>query len=329
MKYKAFISYRRSDSSERAQLVKLAIMEQGYEEDDIFLDLHSIHEGEFPEHIKKALHDTEFFIMLISKDSFDRNVEKDYYLDEIQLALDLRLKIIPVVFDSLNVNDLPIPKVFADKNLKLKNSISYYPEYPKAFNEKLAEFMKPSTRTFVDLIIMPTLILTIYAIVSLLGGLALWVYDNCFMSNEEQVETVSNNLQVCDGALLYIVPGKTYVYHTDSQDIQCFEGNEAPLLNGSVSTTQVAQAGFWTVSIGLVYELSRTRLKPRGNGKSVLAYLAVGVSIVAGVGLGCTIERMIFPKQYALPIREKLEQKEFWNQVVNKRFSHQNSFLIE
>lgn len=59
MRYKAFISYRRSDSSERAQLVKLAIMEQGYEENDIFLDLHSIHEGEFPQHIKEALHDTD------------------------------------------------------------------------------------------------------------------------------------------------------------------------------------------------------------------------------------------------------------------------------
>lgn len=329
MKYKAFISYRRSDSSERAQLVKLAIMEQGYEENDIFLDLHSIHEGEFPQHIKEALHDTEFFIMLISKDSFNRNVEKDYYLDEIQLALDLRLRIIPVVFDSLNVDDLPIPKVLADKNLKLKNSISYYPEYPKAFKEKLAEFMKPSTRTFVDLIKMPTLIFIVYAVVSLIGGFALWVYDNYFMSNEEQIETVSNNLQVCDGVLLYSLPGKTYVYHTNNQDIQCFEGNEVPLVNGLVSTAQVTQAGFWTVSVGLVYELSRTRLKPQGNGKSVLAYLAVGVSIVAGVGLGCTLERMIFPKQYALPIRAKLEHKEFWNQVVNKRFSRQDSILIE
>lgn len=329
MKYKAFISYRRSDSSERAQLVKLAIMEQGYEEHDIFLDLHSIHEGEFPQHIKEALHDTEFFIMLISKDSFNRNVEKDYYLDEIQLALDFRLRIIPVVFDSLNVDDLPIPKVLTDKNFKLKNSISYYPEYPKAFKEKLAEFMKPSTRAFVDLIKMPTLILTVYAVVSLIGGFALWVYDNYFMSNEEQIETVSNNLQVCDGVLLYSLPGKTYVYHTNNQDIQCFEGNEVPLVNGLVSTAQVTQAGFWTVSVGLVYELSRTRLKPQGNGKSVLAYLAVGVSIVAGVGLGCTLERMIFPKQYALPIRAKLEHKEFWNQVVNKRFSRQNSILIE
>lgn len=329
MKYKAFISYRRSDSSERAQLVKLAIIEQGYEENDIFLDLHSIHEGEFPQHIKEALHDTEFFIMLISKDSFNRNVEKDYYLDEIQLALDLRLRIIPVVFDSLNVDDLPIPKVLADKNLKLKNSIFYYPEYPKAFKEKLADFMKPSTRTLVDLIKMPTLIFIVYAVVSLIGGFALWVYDNYFMSNEEQIETVSNNLQVCDGVLLYSLPGKTYVYHTNNQDIQCFEGNEVPLVNGLVSTAQVTQAGFWTVSVGLVYELSRTRLKPQGNGKSVLAYLAVGVSIVAGVGLGCTLERMIFPKQYALPIRAKLEHKEFWNQVVNKRFSRQNSILIE
>ena len=75
-KYKAFISYRRTDSSERAQLVKLAIMEQGYNEDDIFLDLHSIHEGDFPQHIKTALHDTEFFILLLSNDSFKRNLEK-------------------------------------------------------------------------------------------------------------------------------------------------------------------------------------------------------------------------------------------------------------
>ena len=329
MKYKAFINYRRSDSSERAQLVKLAIMEQGYEENDIFLDLHSIHEGEFPQHIKEALHDTEFFIMLISNDSFNKHVEKDYYLDEIQLALDLKLRIIPVLFDALNVDDLPIPNVFAEKNLKLKNSISYYPEYPKAFREKLAEFMKPSTRTFVDLIKMPALILTIYAGVSLIGGIALWCYDNCFMSSEEQIETVSNNLQVCDGLLLYSLPDKTYVYHTNNQDIQCFEGNEIPLVNGLVSTAQVTQAGFWTVSVGLVYELSRTRLKPHGNGKSVLAYLAVVVSIVAGVGLGCTLERMIFPKQYALPIRAKLEQKEFWNQVVTTRFSRQKSILIE
>lgn len=329
MRYKAFISYRRSDSSERAQLVKLAIMEQGYEENDIFLDLHSIHEGEFPQHIKEALHDTEFFIMLISKDSFNKHVEKDYYLDEIQLALDLKLRIIPVLFDALNVDDLPIPKVLAEKNLKLKNSISYYPEYPKAFREKLAEFMKPSTRTFVDLIKMPALILTIYAGVALIGGIALWCYDNCFMSSEEQIETVSNNLQVCDGVLLYSLPGKTYIYHTNTQEIQCFEGNEVPLVNGLVSTTQVTQAGFWTVSVGFVYELSRSRLKPQGNFKSVLAYVAVGVSIVAGVGLGCGLERMIFPKQYAIPIRAKLEQKEFWNQVVNKRFSRRNTFFIE
>lgn len=329
MKYKAFISYRRSDSSERAQLVKLAIIEQGYEENDVFLDLHSIHEGEFPQHIKEALHDTEFFILLISKDSFNRNVEKDYYLDEIQLALDLKLRIIPVVFDSLNVDNLPIPKLLTEKKLKLKNSISYYPEYPKAFREKLAEFMKPNTRSLFGLIKMPALILTVYAILSLIGGCALWVYDNYFMSDEEQIETVSNNLQVCDGELLYALPEKTYVYHTSTQEIKCFEGHEVPLVNGLVSTAQVTQAGFWTVSVGLVYELSRTRLKPQGNGKSVLAYLAVGVSIVAGVGLGCTIERMIFPKQYALPIKEKLEQKDFWIQVVNKKFSSQNSILIE
>ena len=60
MKYKAFISYRRSDCSELAQLVKLAIEEQGYNEDDIFLDLNSIHEGEFPTHIEEVMQLSEW-----------------------------------------------------------------------------------------------------------------------------------------------------------------------------------------------------------------------------------------------------------------------------
>lgn len=135
MKYKAFISYRRSDSSERAQLVKLAIIEQGYAEGDIFLDLHSIHEGDFPQHIKDALYETEFFILILSNDSFRKNVEKDYYLDEIKMALDLHLKVIPITFDSLNVDKINLPHILVEKGLKLKNGISYYPEYPSALRK--------------------------------------------------------------------------------------------------------------------------------------------------------------------------------------------------
>lgn len=329
MKYKAFISYRRSDSSERAQLIKLAIMEQGYNEEDIFLDLHSIHEGEFPLHIKEALHDTEFFILLLSKDSFRRDVEKDYYLDEIKLALDLNLRIIPIVFDSLNVESLQIPQALVDRNLKIKNSIPYYPEYPKAATERLKEFMKPQKFNFWDLVKMPVLILTIYAIVTLLSCIGMWIYDNYFMSEESQIETVVDNLQIGDGILAYSIPGKTYFYCTKDQRISYFEGSDNAIIHGDVSVNQITQAGFWTVSVGLVYELSRTRLKPHGNAKSVLAYIAVGVSVVAGIGLGCTIERMLFPKQYADPIRDNLQKKDFWLKVVNKKYSVNSTIFIE
>ena len=329
MKYKAFISYRRSDCAERAQLVKLAIMEQGYSEDDIFLDLHSIHEGEFPQHIKDALFNTEFFILLLSNDSFIRNLEKDYYIDEINMALELKLRIIPIVFDNLDVNNLAIPQKLVDKNLKLKNTIPYYPEYPKAFREKLTEFMKPATHNLWDLIKMPTLVLSIYTVVSLISGVGMWIYDNCLMPEEKQIETVADKLQIGDGVLVYSFPEETFVFKTSTQEIKYFYGDDNSLITSSISKDQIIQTGFWTVSVGLVYELSRTRLKPHGNWKSVLAYVAVGISVVAGVGLGCTLERMAFPKQYSNLIHENLYNKGFWQKVVNKKFSQRNTSLIE
>lgn len=304
-------------------------MEQGYNEEDIFLDLHSIHEGEFPQHIKEALHDTEFFILLLSKDSFSRDVEKDYYLDEIMMALDLNLRIIPIVFDSLNVEELPIPQALVDRNLRIKNSIPYYPEYPTAATERLEEFMKPLKYNFWDLVKKPMLILTIYAVVTLLSGIGMWIYDNYFMSEESQIETVVDNLQIGDGILAYSIPGRTYIYDTKTQQISCFKGPDNIIMPVGISGPQITQVGFWTVSVGLVYELSRTRLKPHGNAKSVLAYIAVGVSVVAGIGLGCTIERMLFPKQYADPIRDNLQKKDFWIKVVNKKYSVNSTLFIE
>ena len=53
--YDVFISYRRSDSTERAHLVKEILKSKGYDENRIFLDTHNLHEGEFPENIQNAL----------------------------------------------------------------------------------------------------------------------------------------------------------------------------------------------------------------------------------------------------------------------------------
>lgn len=329
MKYKAFISYRRSDSSERALLVKLAIIEQGYTEGDVFLDLHSIHEGDFPQHIKDALHDTEFFILILSNDSFRKDVEKDYYLDEIKMALDLHLKVIPITFDSLDVNKINLPQILVEKGLQLKNGISYYPEYPSAFKERLNEFMKPQKPTLWNLLKMPTLLLTIYASLTLCGGIGMYVYDNFFMSEMEQVKVVADNVQEGDGLLAYYIPGETYVYSTKTHEIKLLKGNAPAIVGASVSTNQLTQAGFWTVSFGLIYELTHSRLKPHGNSKSVLAYVAVAVSVVAGFGLGCTLERMVFPKQFAKPIQDKLKSKMFWQKVVTQKYLQQRTIFIE
>ena len=327
MKYKAFINYRRSDCSELAQLVKLAIEELGYNEDDIFLDLNSIHEGEFPTHIEEALHNTEFFILLISKNSFKHSDEKDYYLEEIKLALELKLRIIPVFYGSVNINNLEIPQEFVDKNFKLKNGISYVPEYSDAFKRKLSEFMKPNG--IWNLLKMPTLILTIYALLTICGFVIMYIYDNYFMPEKELVETVVENVQVDEGKLVYFTPKETFSYITSSKEIKCFTNKNNPLITSTINLDQTTQVGFWTVSVGLMYEMSRTRLKPHGNSKSVLAYVAVGVSVVAGFGLGCTLERMAFPKQYSSALLEKLHQQVFWQKIMNRLYFKPNIELIE
>lgn len=337
-KYKAFISYRRSDSSARAQLVKLSLMQQGYNDKDIFLDLHSIHEGEFPDRIREALYDTEFFILLISKNSFVQEKEKikehekrekDFYLEEINIALDLHLKVIPVLFDFLKVEDIALPECLEKKHLKLKNSISYYDVYSNTAMEKIAEFMKPKKTTIWNFLKMPLLILTLYAAMTILSGICMYVHDNFFMSDEEQIATMAENVQVGDGKLVYQIPEKTYIYDTARHTIHTFEGRQVLVMGGSISGGQITRLGFWTVSMGLVYELSHSRLKPHGNSKSVLAYVAVCASVVVGVGLGCTLERMLFPKRYSRLITKSLDSTKRWEEVTLRKFSRSNTFFIE
>lgn len=157
----------------------------------------------------------------------------------------------------------------------------------------------------------------------------MYVYDNFFMSEKEQVDVVADNVQEGNGLLAYYISGETYIYSTKTHEVKQLRGNDTAILGASVSTNQLTQAGFWTVSFGLIYELTHSRLKPHGNGKSVLAYVAVAASVVAGFGLGCTLERMIFPKQFAKPIHAQLKSKLFWEKVVTQKYSQQETFFIE
>ncbi len=322
--YDVFISYRRSDSTERAHLVKEILKSKGYDENRIFLDTHSLHEGEFPENIQNALVNSKAFVLLLSKKSIAQrgedkasDVNTDYYYEEIRQALSLKLKFIPVLFDGLKIETLDFPKDIKNQKIFLKNSIEYNPE---TFNDKLSDFLQEQ-KTWRDLFVVPTVILTIYAIITLLSGIGMYVYDNLFLSNDTQIETVINNAIVEDGICYYQLPNEVISYDVKKDSICHLEfGVASAVVNAQLSAEQLYSIGFWSVAVGLAYEIIKSKVKPH-SGKAYIAYIATGVAVIAGVGLGCTLERIMFPVQYSKLIINNVDNNEFWKEVIRKKYS--------
>jgi hypothetical protein len=322
--YDVFISYRRSDSTDRAHLVKEILKAKGYDEERIFLDTHSLHEGEFPENIQKALTNSKAFVLLISKNSIAQKGEgktseanTDYYYEEIRQALTLKLKFIPVLFDGLKIDTLDFPEDIKNQKIFLKNSIEYNPE---TFNYKLSVFLQEQ-KTWRDLFMVPTVILTIYAIITFLSGMGMYVYDNYFLSRDTQIETVVNHLIEEEGICYYQLPNEVVSYNIKLDSISHLEFGGAPaIVNAQLNSEELYGIGFWTVAVGLAYEITKSKVKPHG-GKAYIAYIATGVAVIAGVGLGCTLERVMFPVQYSKAVKNSVDNNEFWKEVIRKKYS--------
>lgn len=324
--YDVFISYRRSDSSERAQLIREILKGKGYDEKRIFLDVHNIHEGEFPERIKSAINESKAFILLISNDSFHGDSKTiDYYYEEIKQALELKIKFIPVLFDGIKIETINLPKEIRGKRLSLKNAISYYPEYKEGFEDRLFSFLKPDKTHFGELFVIPTVILTIFVGVVFLCGLSVYIHDNVFLSREKQIAIVADNIGDKDGSYFYVLPTELITFDPRNDSIAHFEyGGTMPIINSQISSDQLYKVGFWGAIAPIGYGITKYKVKPHGE-RQVLVYVAVAVSVVAGFGLGFAFERMIFPIQLAKPIRKSLDDKNFWNDVLIWKYQSHNS----
>lgn len=138
--FDVFISYRRNGGSEKAQLVKSELQQRGVPDQRIFLDTHSLHEGNFREKIRNAISDSQNVIVIISLGCFDQVKETDYWYLEIREALSQGKNVIPVLFDKISsLSDMNIPEDMAE--LKEKNCVSYQHEYANAAFDKLYTFL--------------------------------------------------------------------------------------------------------------------------------------------------------------------------------------------
>lgn len=138
--YDAFISYRRKGGAEKAQLIKSELRQRGIPDERIFLDTHSLHEGNFEEKIRKAISGSQNIIVIISQGCFDEERQTDYWYLEIREALNQEKNIVPILFDNINsFTNLNVPDSIS--SLKEKNCISYQHEYANAAFDKLCTFL--------------------------------------------------------------------------------------------------------------------------------------------------------------------------------------------
>ena len=138
--FDAFISYRRKGGSEQAQLVKSELRQRGIAENRIFLDTHSLHEGDFKQKIEVAISQSNNIIIIISKGCFEEVRTTDYWYMEIREAMKQSKRIIPVLFDNImSLDQLPIPSDLYE--LRNRNFIRYQHEYADATFDKLISFL--------------------------------------------------------------------------------------------------------------------------------------------------------------------------------------------
>lgn len=323
MKYKVFISYRHSDCRERAEIIRLYLTEN-FSNDSIFIDHEDIHSGPFPEYIKRALDEVEYFVLLVSASSFNtpkKHNETDYYYEEIRHVLnrESRPTIIPIVYDGVKFDKDSIPEEFEE--LSEDNAIIPIPESPQYLKNKLVDFTKKRKNVIGDWIKLPLAIFTTYAIITFLSGLGMWIHDNCFITEEGAIEIACDYIIPLDDVFVYpISKRETIIYYPKTDNISYGFSTENGA-NIKIDNQDLLSVGFWSTATTLAYQITRNHYKPHG-GKAIIAYAGMCVAIVAGVGLGFTFERMIFPIHQCRAIRKHADLPSFWHAVINKKYKH-------
>ncbi len=322
-----FISYRRSDGKATAQLIKQYLMSYGFDENDIFLDLHDILGEEFPERCQRAIDSCDKFLLLITKNSFTKKEGHDYYYDEIHQALDQKKKIIPVLYEAA-LDESIVPEEFQNKRLHLINAIRLDLEYKNESMSKIVSALTKGDKLSVfsriaSWFVVPLVFITIYLIVSFVFGVVRYVWDTYWLSDKACVQYASEHVIKGDeGIYYYATHDSLYMFNSEDEGVSvvsnAFANTNAAMII-YIEKSQLVEAGFWTMAVGLVYEVTKFRVKPHGNSKQVGVIVAATISVIAGVGFGFVCERMIFPVYECRMIRKHLHSPDWWNQIISSK----------
>lgn len=337
-KYSAFISYRKS-SSENADLIKKALVENGrFDEDEIFLDKHDIGPELFHEKIEKSLINSSCVILLVTKDCFVPKTEgEDWFLKEIKTALDYKKTIIPILFDgieSLNESGIKeeLSKSFKDdkvNTLQAFQAIPYNFDLSEATFDKLTSFVekanktpKKNTKRLKGCLMFLVGFLVVYALCFGIG--VVWGY---FTSSSEEDVVIEDNTTVVGSTIIFEFEGLKAVYDLEQDtiviDLAKFDGTP--------------QQSNWDFMVSLcsfpgslaLWEKSLSNfkyMKYLKNGSKPGKIATIGVAVVTAAGTflgfaqGSKFGRCKKQQECALKLYPKLLDKKSWYSIVQKDF---------
>ena len=199
-KYDIFISYRRKDTDDKAELLQLLLINEGYKKEQISFDRENL-SGKFDIELVNRVDECENFIVVIGENTFDeidREAEEymelanmdveslnnrlsDYYVHkrvvdfmrlEIARAINKNKNIIPIVSQKIGSNNffsIELPKDIM--GIKRSNAIFYSTDTNKKFSDQVRKQLLQSliTRPRPIIRIVKMILRIILALIILVG----------------------------------------------------------------------------------------------------------------------------------------------------------------
>lgn len=141
--YDVFISYRRSDGSGLAQIVRQGLEQRGY---NVFLDVADLPAGAFDKSLVDAIERTPDFVPILTPDAVSTDGRgDDWFLKEVSTALAAKRNVCPLLSQSVNLSrDQRLPHPL--DQLALHHGITYVHEHCDAVLTRLSELLSRKPR---------------------------------------------------------------------------------------------------------------------------------------------------------------------------------------
>ncbi|XP_050304801.1 NAD(+) hydrolase sarm1 isoform X3 [Anthonomus grandis grandis] len=136
-----FVSYRRSNGSQLASLLKVHLQLRGF---SVFIDVERLEAGKFDNNLLQSIHKAKHFLLVLTPNALERckkdDEKKDWVHREIVAALSANCNIIPIVdnFQFPEPDELPEDM----RQVCHFNAVRWIHDYQDACVDKLERFMR-------------------------------------------------------------------------------------------------------------------------------------------------------------------------------------------